>query len=120
MSVHLSLSSIIIITHVWYASILIIIDVYLVIFQNGAWIVLGSNTINEKLIPPPLCRGATPSHKRAMTVASSLWLTFVNKRRGGVHSVADVDPVRRGVLSASFFLGHQDGLEFHVIVLSPT
>ena len=49
-SVHLGLSSNIIISHVWYASIIIITDVHLVIFRNGAQISLGSNTINDKRI----------------------------------------------------------------------
>ena len=47
MSVHLGLLSIIIISHIKYASIIIIIDFYLVIFHKGAWIVLGSNTTKE-------------------------------------------------------------------------
>ena len=45
-SVHLSLLPIIIISHIRYDSIIIIIDVHLVTFHNGAWIVLGLNTIN--------------------------------------------------------------------------
>ena len=95
MSVHLSLSSIIIIYHVRYASIIIIIDVHLVIFHDGAWVVLGSNTINDNSRPPPRCCRATPSHKHVMIVTSSLWLTFVNNIKGGrgVQSVSDVDPV---------------------------
>ena len=40
-SVHLGLSSIIIISHIKYASIIIIIDVSLFIFHYGACIVLG-------------------------------------------------------------------------------
>ena len=82
-SVHLGLSLIIIISHIRYASIIITIDVDLVIFKNVTWIFLASNTINENSIPPPRCCRATPSHKRAMIVASLLWLTFVDKRRGG-------------------------------------
>ena len=39
--VHLGLLPIIIISHIQYVSIIIIIDVHLVIFHNGAWIVLG-------------------------------------------------------------------------------
>ena len=46
-SVHLVLSSIIIISHVQYASIIIVIDVRLVMFHDEPWIVLGSNTTNE-------------------------------------------------------------------------
>ena len=84
--VHLGLSSIIIISQIWYASIIIITDVHLVIFHDGLWIVLGSITINENSIPPPHCRRATPSHKCAMIVASSLWLTFFDKIRGGAFS----------------------------------
>ena len=38
-------------------------------------------------------------------------------KEGGVHSVADVDPVQHGALLDYLFLGHQGGLEFHVIVL---
>ena len=41
-------------------------------------------------------------------------------KEGGVQSVANVDMVRRSLLLASFILGHQDGLELHVIVLLPT
>ena len=64
-------------------SIIIIIGVHLFIFHSCELIVLGSNTINENLILPLHCRCATPSNKRVMIVASSLWLTFVDKRRGG-------------------------------------
>ena len=69
-------------THL-YASIIIIIDVHLVLFRNGAWIVLGSNTINDHSIPLLSCRHATPSHKRARVVSSLLCLTFVAKIKGG-------------------------------------
>ena len=68
--VRLSLSSIIIISHIWYASVIIIIGVHLVIFHNGVWIVLGSKTINENLMLPPQWRRATPSYKRVMIVTS--------------------------------------------------
>ena len=83
-SVHLGLLSIIIISLVQYASIIIIIDVRLVIFHNGAWIVLGSNTINDNFLYWLCCCHTTLSHKRAMIVSSLLWLTFCNKRGGGV------------------------------------
>ena len=119
MSVHLGLLSITIISHIRYSSIFIFIGVNLVIFHNGALIVLGSNTINKTSMSPRCCRHGTPSHKRAMIVASLLWLAFVDKRRG-VQSVSDVEPFRRGVLSASFFLGHQDRLVFHTIIFLPT
>ena len=117
-SVHLGLSSIKIIFHIRYSSIIIIIDVHWVIFRYGAWIFLSSNTPNDKLIPPPSFRPSNPSYKRAMIVAISLWLTLLIKEGGGgVNSVADVDPFRCGVISASLILGHQYILEFHVIVL---
>ena len=83
MSVHLSLSSIRIISHVRYASIIIIIDVHLVLLNDCALFVFVSNTVNDKSIPPPRCCGATPSHKHVMIFSSSLWLTFVNNIRGG-------------------------------------
>ena len=82
-SVHPILSSIIIISHIRYASIIIIFDIHLDIFHNGVWIVLGLNTIHENSIPPSRCRCATPSHNRTMIFSSSLWITFVDKRRGG-------------------------------------
>ena len=81
-SFHLGLLSIIIISHIRYASNIIIIVVHLVIFNNGVWIVLGSKTINENLISPLRCHHATTSNKGAMIVASSLWTTFADKRRG--------------------------------------
>ena len=108
-SVHLGLLSIIIISNVRYALIIIIIDVHLVIFHSGVWIILGSNTINDNSIPPPRCRRATPSHKRVIIVASSLWITFVDKRREGTVS-HQCWSVHRSVLSDSFFLGHQGRL----------
>ena len=40
-SVHFGFLSIIIISHIWYASIIIMIDENLFIFHGGAWIVLG-------------------------------------------------------------------------------
>ena len=80
--IYLGLLSIIIISHILYASIIIIIDVHLVIFHNSEWIVPGSNTINYNSIPLLYCRRSTPSHKRTGVVATSLWLTFVDKRRG--------------------------------------
>ena len=79
---HLGLLSIIVISHVRYDSIIIIIDVHLVIFNNGAWIFPRSNIINDNSIPPPICCHATPSHNNAMIVASLLWITFVYKIRG--------------------------------------
>ena len=82
-SVHLSLTPIIIISHTRSSPIIIIIDVLLVIFWSGAWIVLGSNTDNANSIPPPWYLRATPSHNYAIIVASSLWLIFFNKRKGG-------------------------------------
>ena len=87
-SFHLGLSSIIIISHILCASIIIIIiiDIDLVIFQNVAWIVLGSNIINYNSIPSSPCQHASPSHKRVVIVASLLWLTFVDKIRGGAVS----------------------------------
>ena len=51
MSTYISLPAIIIIFKIQYASFIIIIGVHLFIFQDILWIVLGSNTINEKLIP---------------------------------------------------------------------
>ena len=102
-SVHFGLSSIIIISHVWYASIIIIIDIHLVIFHGGAWTVLGSKTINDNSIPPSRYRRANPSNKQIVIVASSLWLAFSDKIRGG-GSVANVDPVRRGVLLSCYRL----------------
>ena len=81
--VHLGLWSTIIISHVRYASIIIIIHVRLGIFYDGVWIILSLNTTNENSIPPPRFSHSIPSHKRAMLVASFLWLTFVDKRRGG-------------------------------------
>ena len=86
MSVQLGLESVITTPHVIYASIIIIIDVHLVIFNNGVWIILGSNTINDKSILLPRCRHANYSHKRAVIVAISLWLKFVNKIVGGTVS----------------------------------
>ena len=85
-SVPFSLLSIIIISHILYASIIIIIDVNLVIFHNGEWIILGANTINKNSILMPHCRRYTVSHKRATIVASLLWITFVDKIRGGIVS----------------------------------
>ena len=82
-SFHLGLLSIIIISHIRYASIIIIISFHLFIFHNGAWIVLGSKIINDNSIPPPPCWRATPSYERAVIIASSLWINFVDKRRGG-------------------------------------
>ena len=81
-SVHLSLLSNIIISHIQYASNIIIIEVHLFIFHNGAWTVLCSSIINDNSIPSPRYPRATPYHKCAMIFASSLWLTFVDKRRG--------------------------------------
>ena len=52
-SVHLGLLSFITIYHIRYASIIIIIDVCLVIFHNGAYIIVGSNNINDNSILPP-------------------------------------------------------------------
>ena len=69
MSVYLGLLSIIIISHIIYASIVIIIDVCLVIFHNGALIVLCSNTIDDNSISPSLCLCAAPSHNRVMIVS---------------------------------------------------
>ena len=85
-SVHLGLSSITIISHIQYAPIIIIIDVNLIIFHNGAWIFLGSNTINENLIPSLRYRCTTPLYKCVIIVASSLQLTFVDKIRDGTVS----------------------------------
>ena len=82
-SVQLGLLLIIIFSHVQYTSIIIMIGFLSVIFHDGALIVVGSNTINENLIPPLHCRRATPSHNLAMVVASLLWITFVNKIIGG-------------------------------------
>ena len=59
-SVHLGLSPIMIFSHVWYTSIIIIIDIQIIIFYDAVWIVLGSNTINENSIPPSRYRRATP------------------------------------------------------------
>ena len=81
-SVHLDLFSIVIISNVQYDPIILIIDIRIVIFCSGMEIILGSNTINEKLIRPPCYLRGTTYHRRVMIVASLLWLNFVDKIRG--------------------------------------
>ena len=83
---HLVLLSITIISHVRYASVIIIIDVHLFIFKNGFGIIIESNNINEKSIPSLHFRLATSSHKRVMIVASLLRLAYANQRRGSTAS----------------------------------
>ena len=68
------------------------------------------------MILPLHCRRATPYNKRAMIVASSLWITFVYKIRG-LKSVTNVDPFYHSVLFASLFLGHQDRFKLYAIFL---
>ena len=92
MNVHLALLSIIIIPHVKYTSITVITEAQIFIFYGGTEVFLDSNTINENLIPLlRFCHSST-SHWRLMVVASLLWITFVDKITGWVHSVADVGP----------------------------
>ena len=104
MSVHLSLLSIIIISHVQYASIITILVFRLVLFNNGAWIVLGSNTINENSISLAHCCRATTSHKCTMIVESLLWPIFFYKIIREVHPVTDVHLVRCCLLLACYWL----------------
>ena len=69
-SVHLGLLSIITISHIQYAKIIIIIDVDLVIFHDDVCIIFDSNTINDNSTPPSCCYRTTPPYKLTIIVAS--------------------------------------------------
>ena len=83
LSVHIRILSILIISHVWYTSIIIINDVQIIIFYGSTLNFLGSNTINGNSIMSLYSRRATPSHWHAVILNILLCLAFVNKRTGG-------------------------------------
>ena len=86
-------------------------------FVNRPWFKHHQWEVNTVLC----CHSTTPSHKHEMIVAIFLWLTFINEIR--VVSVScqcwsGPSWCAIGMLLASLFLGHQNILEFHDIVLS--